>query len=74
MKSGSIYGFLSTDDGATFTNEGAILLPSDFVTTGDSLHDPQIIALPDGRYRIFVTLMNNRETGASSIVSATTAK
>lgn len=71
MKSGSIYGFLSSDDGATFVNEGAILVPSDYGLTNGSLHDPQIIALPDGRYRIFVTLFD-RDTGESSIVSATT--
>ena len=73
MKSGSIYGFLSTDDVATFTNEGAILVPSDYGLSNGSLHDPQIIALPDGRYRIFVTLFD-RDTGSSSIVSATTAQ
>lgn len=55
MQMGKIYGFLSTDDGETFEQQGEILSANDFSDHGiHSLHDPQIIALPDGRLRIYL--------------------
>ena len=71
MKAGVIYSFISKDDGETFTSEGEILKPSDFDTAALSLHDPQIIELPDGRYRIFVTLFTGGGQEKNQIVSAT---
>lgn len=56
MKAGSIYTFLSNDDGVTWTKNDDVLSPEDFSdqdVTG--LYDPQIIQLSDGRFRIYVT-------------------
>jgi hypothetical protein len=73
MKAGSVYSFVSTDDGKTFTKEtGVRLQPSDFTGMNlVSLNDPQIIALPDGRYRIYMTGTPADKTALASIVSAT---
>lgn len=67
MKSGSIYSFVS-QDGQTFSALGKILSPADFMDVSlHSLHDPQIIRLPDGRLRLYVTGVGE----TSMIVSAT---
>lgn len=55
MQKGSIYAFLS-NDGYDFSEATLLLSPSEFVEKNlTSLNDPQIIQLPDGRYRIYVT-------------------
>lgn len=83
MKQGNIYGFISTDDGETFEpySDEPLLVPDDFTHEEyglvRSLHDPQIVTLEDGRYRIYVTaLFGEREAGVtegglSTLVSAT---
>lgn len=81
MRGGSVHTFLSTDDGKTFVYEGEALSPDDFAD-GDyvGLFDPQLVMLPDGRQRIYVTaqsetgstLPDGRRELASVIVSATT--
>lgn len=83
MKEGSIFGFISTDDGETFQPYGdeALLVPDDFndeqLGTVRSLHDPQIVMLEDGRYRIYMTAIFGEGTpgvtegGLSTLVSAT---
>lgn len=81
MRGGSVYTFLSTDDGKTFGYEGEALSPDDF-TDGNyvGLFDPQLVLLPDGRQRIYVTaqvetgktLTDGRRELDSVIVSATT--
>lgn len=56
MKNGGVYTFLSTDDGVTWTRDPGRLSASDFAGQElIGLYDPQIIRLPDGRYRIYVT-------------------
>lgn len=57
MRAGSLYSFISEDDGQTFVQEpGARLEPSDFSDYQlATLNDPQMVLLPDGRYRIYVT-------------------
>lgn len=57
MKQGGIYEFISEDDGKTFTlKPEPILTKEDYSSLNAlSLHDPQLVALPDGRYRIYVT-------------------
>ena len=82
MQQGTIYGFISEDDGVTFQRyEEALLEPSDFENeeygVASSLHDPQIIALEDGSLRIYVAAMFNggtdtKEDDMETIVSATT--
>lgn len=71
MKSGTLYGFTSTDDGETFDLQGEILTPTDFGEPKGALHDPQLIELPDGRLRIFVNLSTPGDA-INDIVSATT--
>jgi hypothetical protein len=82
MKTGNIYTFVSIDDGETFKLEGVALSPDDFSELNvSSLHDPQIVQLPDGRLRIYVTaLLKNEDESKPQpteelhqvIVSATT--
>ncbi len=82
MQQGTIYGFISEDDGVTFQRYKELLLePSDFVSeeygVASSLHDPQIIALEDGSLRIYVNVLFNngtdiKEDDVPAIVSATT--
>lgn len=79
---GTVYGFISEDDGVTFKQYKEVLLkPSDFNNYGygipKNLHDPVIVQLKDGRYRIYVGLSIKHEEGntdqkAWAIVSATT--
>lgn len=79
MLKGNIYGFTS-DDSVSFSEPTLLLAPSDF-TEMDliSLNDPQIIKLSDGRYRIYVTGIEDvkdpdaREKN-QHIFSATTSK
>lgn len=75
MQMGRIYAFLSTDDGMTFEAQGEILSPDDFTAQGiHSLHDPQIIQLPDGRLRIYLAgSQGTPEDTQWVIVSATSA-
>jgi hypothetical protein len=80
MRSGSIYTFLSEDDGYSFELEGLALSPQDFAPEYDlmTLNDPQIIELPDGRFRIYVTgIETNPDPNAPDkvqhIFSATTS-
>ncbi len=56
MSGGQIYSFISEDDGYSFVLEGQILTTNDFAQYDiGSLHDPVIVQLPDGRFRIYVT-------------------
>lgn len=75
MKSGKVYTFISADDGVTFTQEAGVRLDSSDFTDLDlmGLNDPQIIALPDGRYRIYVTAYYEDKTQSPVIISATSA-
>ena len=77
MRQGSVYSFISEDDGVTWTAEGLLLEPADFADLGiGSLHDPVMVFLPDGRARMYVT--GAEKGGATNpdvlqhIVSATT--
>ncbi len=58
MKQGGLYSFISEDDGYSFELEDFELTPEDFSEgTGYDivgLHDPVMIQLPDGRFRIYV--------------------
>src|SRR5262249_25971716 len=56
MKQGSIYSFISDDEGKTFRLEPGIRLqPASFPDVPvKSLHDPWVVRLPDGRYRMYV--------------------
>lgn len=71
-----LFSFIS-EDGDTFTLEpGVRLKASDFTEHAFvSLHDPQVVQLPDGRFRIYVT-GNLGDDGSGElhqmIVSATT--
>lgn len=72
MKSGALYTFISDDGGHTYTAEGVVLEASAFGAV--SLHDPFLVRLGDGRYRIYVQAMFADASGAASyhVVSATT--
>ncbi len=76
MKQGVIYSFLSEDDGKTFRLEPGIRLAQ--AQFGEfrvrTLHDPWVVRLPDGRYRMYVAAAVDAEPGAGKfvIVSATT--
>lgn len=74
MRQGTIYSFISTDDGKTFSQEaGTRMTPSDFTEFElSSFNDPQIIQLPDGRYRIYATAYFADRERLPVIVSATT--
>ncbi|MBI2957408.1 MAG: exo-alpha-sialidase [Chloroflexi bacterium] len=83
MKAGTLFSFISADDGRTFSQENFQLRPQDFKEQRlVSLHDPQPVRLPDGRYRIYVTgiVDDGRPAGQSDrnakqvIVSATTER
>lgn len=81
MKSGKIYAFESRDDGLTFEPyEEALLSPEQFVDEefgeASSLHDPQIVQLEDGTYRIYVCALfalgnKDKSDDIFTIVSAT---
>jgi len=77
MKQGTVYSFISEDDGNTFTPEqGVRLKPDDFTELKlVSLHDPRVILLPDGRYRMYVAAAVDTGLGKTkfTIVSATTS-
>ncbi len=82
MQQGTIYGFISEDDGVSFQRyKEAVLETDDFSSeeygTVRSLHDPQIDHLKDGRYRIYVAAYFNgksesKDDDVYNIVSATT--
>ncbi len=84
MQSGTIYGFMSDDDGVSFQRyKEALLTPEEFTDdtqgTAHSLHDPQIVQLNDGRYRIYVTALFNGQSESKDddswgLVSATTSE
>jgi len=78
MRQGTIYSFISEDDGRTFIKEPGIRLrPSDFPGLGFvTLHDPWAIVLPDGRTRIYLHGMIRSPGGkmSSAIVSATSER
>jgi hypothetical protein len=71
MKSLTIYSFLSIDGGYSFSLEaGARLRPSDFKGgTLNTLNDPVVIVLPDGRFRMYVAAL--RSDNVWVVVSAT---
>ncbi len=74
-KVSEIYSFYSAD-GKNFTQEeGLRLIPEDF-TEFDvwSLHDPWVVRLSDGRYRMYITAILTGTDGITrdAIVSATT--
>ncbi len=81
MKQGSVYEFISEDDGETFEMmPEALLTKEDYADLNAlSLHDPQVVKLPDGRYRIYVTMSiaNGGTPGVdippAVLVTATTA-
>jgi hypothetical protein len=83
MKGGLLFSFISEDDGKTFTLEPGIrLMPNDFKEFKVySLHDPWVIQLPGGRYRMYVAakITDTRNQfdrppgdGDFAIISATT--
>jgi len=76
MKQGTLYSFISEDGGNTFTIEPGIRLkPDDFPELKlVSLHDPWVVLLPDGRYRMYVAAAVGTGPGTMkfAIVSATT--
>ena len=78
MKGGrEIYSFLSANYGASFRQERGVRLAltklSSFSPSG--MFDPAVVLMPNGRYRMYVTLNTPSESGLSSyIVSATTRR
>ncbi|MBI4748123.1 MAG: hypothetical protein HY774_06510 [Acidobacteria bacterium] len=75
MKKGVIYSFIRTADTSAFSLEpGTRLSPSDFTDISlISLHDPLVVRLPDGRFRMYVAgavAGGDRQV----IVSATTTR
>lgn len=76
MKKGSIYSFLRATDTAVFSLEqGTRLSPSDFTDLSlVSLHDPLVVRLPDGRYRMYVAGVVANGNERQVIVSATTTQ
>lgn len=75
---GTVYSFISGDGTDEFTLEaGARLQPSDFSDLHLwSLHDPWVIELPDGRFRMYVAAKASDDSAGNNlrsvIVSATT--
>jgi hypothetical protein len=71
-----VYSFISEDEGRTFRLEpGARLAPAAFAGLNlRSLHDPWVVRLPDGRYRMYVAGAVDSGPGALRfvVVSATT--
>jgi len=59
-KQGIIYGYVSKDDGKTFTLMGRLFGYDDFDAI--SLNDPKIVAFPDGTLRVYVASMVVDET------------
>jgi hypothetical protein len=78
MKGGTIYSFLGDADGNNFVfEEGVRLAPADFAGLHIlTLHDPVVVRLSDGRYRMYVAAMidNGDGTRKSAIVTATTER
>ena len=81
MKQGLIYSFSSPDGDQFSLEEGVRLRPLDFTDLEIvSFHDPVMVRLPDGRYRIYVAarLGTGQPSPGSAlkfvIVSATTEK
>ncbi len=76
MKRGVIYSFISQDDGRSFRQEpGVRLRPEDFPDLNvRTLHDPWVVRLPDGRYRMYVAgaVGDALGPGRFVILSATT--
>lgn len=76
MRQGVIYSFLSEDEGRHFRQEpGVRLAPGDFKEFRViSLHDPWVVRLADGRYRMYVAAALEGGLGEPkfAIVSATT--
>jgi len=70
MQAGTIYSFI-TSDGRTFVREpGARLRPQDYTERAiRSLHDPSVVRLADGRYRMYVGAFDT--SGKEMILSAT---
>ena len=72
-----IFSFISNDDGDSFTLEpGTRLEPADFNQFDVySLHDPWVVILSDGRYRMYVCARIEDGSGGYkfAIVSATTS-
>ncbi|MFP8875057.1 MAG: hypothetical protein VCB42_11175 [Myxococcota bacterium] len=75
---GAVYSFISDNGSGEFTlEEGARLQPSDFSDLFLwSLHDPWVIELPDGRFRMYVAAKATDDAEGNNlrsvIVSATT--
>ncbi|MFN7973514.1 MAG: hypothetical protein U0166_14385 [Acidobacteriota bacterium] len=77
MRQGTIYSFLSTDEGVTFAQDAGVRLsPGSFTGIAvTALHDPTCVLLPDGRYRIYVAGDVPLSPGSKSVIlSATTAQ
>lgn len=76
MKQGSIYSFISEDDGRTFQLEpGTRLRPEDFSPLKvKSLHDPWPVLLPDGRIRLYLHgFIDEGSRSRNAILSATSS-
>lgn len=71
MQAGTIHSFITTD-GRTFMREpGPRLRPQDYTERPiRSLHDPSVVRLADGRYRMYVGAFDT--SGKEMILSATT--
>jgi len=71
MRQNTIYSFLSSDDGYSFSQEPGVRLARSAFSgaTLTSLNDPVAVRLADGRYRIYVAAL--RSDNVWVIVSAT---
>jgi len=77
MKGGSIYSFKTDADGETFTLEdGLRLAPEDYTELDvTSLHDPTVILLPNGNYRMYVGafITDTGETESREVILSATS-
>lgn len=70
MQQGVIYSFATRDDGKTFAQDPGIRLHPESFYEARSLHDPAIVRLSDGRYRIYVCAKFAGDASNQVIVSA----
>lgn len=69
MKQGTIYWFSSDKEGKEWTKEPGSLSPEDFTEFDiGTLHDPGVIILEDGSYRMYLGV--TMEDGSTGVVSA----
>jgi hypothetical protein len=67
MRQGTIYSFTTVDGYHYAQDPGVRARPSDYAAL--TLHDPAVVRLPDGRYRMYVA--EQTSPGVFSLVSAT---